>query len=56
MDNLVNVSRIERHSRPTELDQLDKGTICIVRLEDGTTEIYEQKSSDTNHPIWSILL
>jgi hypothetical protein len=42
---------IVRHSQPTELDQLPKGTLCEVKV-DSRVEVYEQQSDDTNNPKW----
>lgn len=44
---------IVRHSAPTQLDQLPKGTLCEVKTG-CEIELYEQQSDDTNTPKWVI--
>jgi predicted nucleotidyltransferase len=45
------ITKIVRHSPPTDLDQLPQHTLCFVE-QNNKMETYEQKSEDTNKPVW----
>jgi len=51
---LVKPENIIRHSPPTELDQLPKGTVCEVHLPQDTIEYYRQTSEDSSKPVWEL--
>jgi hypothetical protein len=53
MKDLVSIDRIIRHSPPSILDQLPKGTLCeVATITPDPLEIYEQRSDDSSHPQW----
>lgn len=44
-------SIIVRRSHPTKLDHSPKGTLCLVKDEDGENT-YRQMSDDEENPVW----
>jgi hypothetical protein len=43
---------IKRYGPPNKQDQLPKGTICVVENVNFPREIWEQKSEDSENPVW----
>ena len=54
MNTLVNLKKIVRHSPPSELDQLEKGTVCVVHLPQDKVEYWKQTSEDSSKPVWKL--
>ena len=48
---MESMKAIIRHSAPTQYDHAQKGTVCIVKPEQGG-EQYIQRSDDPEKPKW----
>jgi len=46
---------IKRYGSPNKQDQLPKGTICVVENVNFPPETWEQKSEDSENPVWVLI-